>query len=125
MMEHPLILEAMTLRGLGSYLHGAHLEIRPLTILCGTNGSGKSTWFRILKILQDSINSGRLPFSFEDDIGCGEGETHDCTNPLARMILSYAAASCVSGGRSGFRPVGNGWIARDSRFFLQFARVVS
>jgi len=93
MMEHPLILEAMTLRGLGSYLHGARLEIRPLTILCGTNGSGKSTWFRMLKILKNSIESGKLPFSFEDDIGCGEGESHDYTNPLTRRFLAMRNVS--------------------------------
>ena len=44
MLSAPLRLTAMTLRGLGPYLHGARLEIKPLTILCGENGSGKSTW---------------------------------------------------------------------------------
>ena len=35
MLSAPLRLTAMTLRGLGPYLHGARLEIKPLTILCG------------------------------------------------------------------------------------------
>ncbi|MFI5456920.1 MAG: DUF3696 domain-containing protein [Isosphaerales bacterium] len=88
--EHPLILEAMTLRGLGSYLHGARLEIRPLTILCGTNGSGKSTWFRMLRILQSSLERGTLPFSFEGDVCCGEDDWHDYTNPLVRPLIGYS-----------------------------------
>ena len=48
MLSAPLRLTAMTLRGLGPYLHGARLEIKPLTILCGENGSGKSTWFETI-----------------------------------------------------------------------------
>ncbi len=51
MLSAPLRLTAMTLRGLGPYLHGARLEIKPLTILCGENGSGKSTWIEALRIL--------------------------------------------------------------------------
>jgi predicted ATPase len=85
----PFVLEAMTLRGLGSYLHGARLEIRPLTILCGTNGSGKSTWFRMLRILRMSLERGTLPFSLEGDLGCGEGDSHDYTNPLVRNLFGY------------------------------------
>ena len=48
MLSAPLRLTAMTLRGLGPYLHGARLEIKPLTILCGENGSGKSTWIEAI-----------------------------------------------------------------------------
>jgi hypothetical protein len=80
----PLRLEAMTLRGLGSYLHGGRLEIRPLTILCGTNGSGKSTWFRMIELLRQSFEEGRLPFAFSDDLGCGEGDFHDYTNAFVK-----------------------------------------
>jgi len=43
-----MILDAMTLRGIGSYLHGARMDINPLTILCRANGSWKSTWFKSL-----------------------------------------------------------------------------
>ena len=39
----PFTLQAMTLRGIGPYHNGARLEFRPLTILCGENGTGKST----------------------------------------------------------------------------------
>ena len=80
----PLRLEAMTLRGLGSYLHGGRLEIRPLTVLCGTNGSGKSTWFRMIELLRQSLEDGRLPFAFSDDLGCGEGDFHDYTNAFVK-----------------------------------------
>jgi len=39
-------LNAMTLRGIGSYQYGQRLEIRPLTVICGENASGKSTWLK-------------------------------------------------------------------------------
>ncbi len=55
MLSAPLKLTAMTLRGLGPYLHGARLEIKPLTILCGENGSGKSTWIEMLRLLKDTV----------------------------------------------------------------------
>jgi hypothetical protein len=87
---YPLVLEAMTLRGLGSYLHGARLEIGPLTILCGTNGSGKSTWFRMLRILRASCDrGGTLPFSFEVDPPDGDEVQQDFTNPLVWPSLGY------------------------------------
>ncbi|MEI8376251.1 MAG: AAA family ATPase [Planctomycetota bacterium] len=59
-----LVLDAMTLRGIGSYLDGARLQFRPLTILCGANGSGKSTWMKMLNLLQESIKQNLLPFGF-------------------------------------------------------------
>jgi energy-coupling factor transporter ATP-binding protein EcfA2 len=63
--QNPLALTAMTLRGIGSYLHGARLEFRPLTILCGKNGSGKSTWLKALNVLSKSLEAGKLPFGFD------------------------------------------------------------
>ena len=81
----PLRLEAMTLRGLGSYLHGGRLEIRPLTVLCGTNGSGKSTWFRMIELLRRSLEEDKLPFAFIDDLACGEGDFHDYTNAFVKF----------------------------------------
>ena len=62
----PFELTAITLRGVGSYLRGARLEIRPLTILCGKNGSGKSTWLKALNLLSRSLEANRLPFAFDD-----------------------------------------------------------
>ena len=38
-----LALRSMTLRGIGSYFYGQRLDLRPLTVICGENGSGKST----------------------------------------------------------------------------------
>jgi hypothetical protein len=76
----PLCLVEMTLRGLGSYLHGGRLEIRPLTIISGTNGSGKSTWFRMIELLRQSLEAGTLPFAFSDDISVEEGEWYGYTN---------------------------------------------
>lgn len=66
-MTAPLKLTAITLNGVGSYLHGERLEIRPLTLLCGTNGSGKSTWLRVLNLLRQSFEAGCLPFSLNVD----------------------------------------------------------
>ena len=59
-----LVLDAMTLRGIGSYLDGARLQFRPLTILCGANGPGKSTWMKMLNLLQGSVKQNVLPFGF-------------------------------------------------------------
>lgn len=63
--EAPFRLTAMTLRGIGSYLHGARLELRPLTVLCGANGSGKSTWLKVLNLLKRSLDAGTLPFGYD------------------------------------------------------------
>src|SRR3954453_18391081 len=60
-----LHLDAMTRRGVGSYIRGSRLDVRPLTILSGVNGSGKSTWFKALAVLRRSLD--RLPFAFDVD----------------------------------------------------------
>jgi energy-coupling factor transporter ATP-binding protein EcfA2 len=69
-----LELTDMTLRGVGSYIKGSRLEFRPLTILSGINGSGKSTWFKSLAMIQRSLtrrlqnpDSERFPFAFHVD----------------------------------------------------------
>lgn len=59
-----MIIDAITLRGIGSYLHGARLEIKPLTVLCGSNGSGKSTWLKALNVLKDALDANLLPYGF-------------------------------------------------------------
>src|SRR5687768_3240597 len=61
----PLRLTNVALRGVGSYKEYGCLEIKPLTILCGENGSGKSTWFRALNLLKAS--KGFLPLNFVSD----------------------------------------------------------
>lgn len=53
----PLRLKEITLHGIGSYYKPAWLEIKPLTILCGTNGAGKSTWMKVLSALKDAIKA--------------------------------------------------------------------
>ena len=78
-----LILDAMTLRGLGPYLEGTRLEVRPLTILCGKNGSGKSTWLKMLNLLQRSQLRGLLPFAFDRDESVLR-PWHDDTNALIK-----------------------------------------
>lgn len=51
----PFRLKEITLHGIGSYYKPARLEIKPLTILCGTNGSGKSTWMKVLSTLKEAL----------------------------------------------------------------------
>jgi predicted ATPase len=79
-----LALRSVTLRGVGSYLHGARLDVRPLTILCGTNGSGKSTWFRVLHLLRRSYEKGLLPFEFDPDDN--KESFHDLTNAYLKTF---------------------------------------
>ena len=79
---HPFVLRAMTLRGMGSYLHGARLEFRPLTILCGKNGSGKSTWGRMINLLKESQEQDVLPFRLALD---KSSSYHDETNAWAKV----------------------------------------
>ena len=62
--QTPLVLTAMTLRGIGSYMRGARLDVRPLTVLCGKNGSGKLTWLKVLNLLRRSVDANTLPWSF-------------------------------------------------------------
>jgi len=52
----PFRLKEITLHGIGSYYKPTRLEIKPLTILCGTNGSGKSTWMKVLSTLKEALD---------------------------------------------------------------------
>ena len=70
MRSAPLRLTAMTLRGLGPYLHGARLEIKPLTILCGENGSGKSTWLEALRFLKSAAEDDQFPLNVPSESNC-------------------------------------------------------
>jgi hypothetical protein len=63
----PFVLNAITLRGIGSYIHGARLEIRPLTILCGKNGTGKSTWMRVLETIRSALDRQLFPYALHDN----------------------------------------------------------
>lgn len=103
---HPLVIQAITLRGLGSYLDGARLEIRPLTILCGTNGSGKSTWFRMLRILQESVRQPTFPFSLLTDPGCGQANWHSYTNPHVALPSRRSTVRVDERADLEFGPVG-------------------
>ena len=88
-----LILDAITLRGLGPYLEGTRLEVRPLTILCGKNGSGKSTWLKMLNLLQRSQLRGLLPFAFDRDESARLDVWHDETNSLIKTSDSFRRAT--------------------------------
>lgn len=83
-------LEAVTLRGIGSYFHEARLEIKPLTILCGQNGSGKSTWFKILKFLRQSSEDILFPLFFLQD---GLPPLTDCPSLLNALVMETAENS--------------------------------
>ena len=45
-------------------MYGARLELSPLTVLCGKNGSGKLTWMKVLNLLRDALQRDILPFDF-------------------------------------------------------------
>ena len=62
--ECRLSLTGLTLHGFGSYRSGTRLEIKPLTIICGENGSGKSTWLKALSVIQEAIDEDCFPFLF-------------------------------------------------------------
>lgn len=53
----PLYLKSITLNGIGSYFKPATLELKPLIIICGKNGSGKSTWIKALNYLKELADS--------------------------------------------------------------------
>lgn len=78
-------LTSMTLRGIGSYLKGQRLDFRPLTILCGENGSGKSTWFKALELIRLSMNYPPFPFVFENS---QTNHWHDFLNAYYRTFAS-------------------------------------
>jgi predicted ATPase len=84
--ESSLTLTALTLRGVGSYVYGARLNIRPLTILCGVNGSGKSTWLKALDLLKESHAQKILPFGFV-------GEPIPTDDTYTNALIAQAAES--------------------------------
>lgn len=86
MLSAPLRLTAMTLRGLGPYLQGARLEIKPLTILCGENGSGKSTWIEMLSKLKLTAAESGFPFTYLHDPNVTEGTTYSRSDLHAAII---------------------------------------
>ena len=87
MLPAPLKLTAMTLRGLGPYLHGARLEIKPLTILCGENGSGKSTWIETLSKLKVTAAMESFPFDYLHDPSGTEETTYSRSDLHAAMFF--------------------------------------
>lgn len=100
----PFKLNKLTLRGIGSYLDGAEIDIRPLTILCGTNGSGKSTWINTLTLLKSATtellsSSGKINFDSFHDICKKEkqiteiekaGEKKERYGTIANTRISWA-----------------------------------
>ncbi len=88
-LSQGLVLTSMTLRGVGSYLYGQRLELRPLTILCGENGSGKSTWFKALNLLKDSQGLKGFPFQFKSEDE--ESWWHNYTNAYLKMFAGDCA----------------------------------
>ena len=95
-------LEAITLRGIGSYFHEARLEIKPLTILCGQNGSGKSTWFKVLNYLRQSSNDVLFPLlSLQEGLPL----VSDCPSILNNLVMMAAEDSSFKGE---YKPIVDG-----------------
>jgi len=93
MLSAPLRLTAMTLRGLGPYLHGARLEIKPLTILCGENGSGKSTWIEALRFLKMAAEDNKFPLKAHQDDDCFS-QHQKIVNEMREILKGAIDASC-------------------------------
>ena len=114
MLSAPLRLTAITLRGLGPYFHGARLEIKPLTILCGENGSGKSTWIETLRALKSTATDSRFPLcelrysrNHVERYGINKSfEAFRAGMQTAGEIQSKFAQVARSGDREAFGPLG-------------------
>lgn len=81
-----LALSSMTLRGVGSYFYGQRLDLRPLTIICGENGSGKSTWLKAWNLLKNSQRLREFPFAFASDAA---SFWHDYTNSYLKTFPDH------------------------------------
>ncbi len=55
-------VERLTIDGIGAYRTRTTLELQALTVLCGPNGTGKSTWLSVLDYLQEAVPSEDFPF---------------------------------------------------------------
>ncbi len=53
------------MRGIGPYYDTARLELKPITVICGKNGSGKSTWFKALDLVRRSASLADFPFAWD------------------------------------------------------------
>jgi hypothetical protein len=49
-------IQSIELNGVGPYTGREILNLSPLTVLCGINGAGKSTWIKVVKIFQDLVD---------------------------------------------------------------------
>ena len=105
-MRKELVLRTMTLRGIGPYLHGTRLDIKPLTILCGENGSGKSTWFKALNLLKQSQDRNAFPFTFTPDSEGSGYSYHDYTNAYLKTFSESADHPLDSSADIQFGPLG-------------------
>jgi len=59
-----IYLQKLTIHGIGPFRDKHAISIKPLTLLCGENGKGKSTWLGILDKLRDASWSSNFPFFF-------------------------------------------------------------
>ncbi|MEQ1935945.1 MAG: hypothetical protein ABL962_18980, partial [Fimbriimonadaceae bacterium] len=83
-----LCLSAMTLRGIGPYGTGARLELRPLTILCGANGGGKSTWIKALKTLTEVVKNPWFPVKLSNSGSFFYQGTRDSNESLPNGVAA-------------------------------------
>ncbi|CAN5626874.1 hypothetical protein BH11PLA2_BH11PLA2_49940 [soil metagenome] len=110
-----LVLDSVTLRGIGSYLNGARLDIRPLTVLCGENGSGKSTWFNTLNLLKRSL---AIPlFRFELASTQSFAGLHDYTNAYLKTFPEYCIDEEPNRDFGPFGTIGLNIVATESITF--------
>ncbi len=89
------MLKEIGLESYKCYKNKAEFDIKPLTILCGVNSSGKSSIIKSLLLLMQSYENGassnEITFNgkfcncgnFDDVVFNGEGETFDIVNKFA------------------------------------------
>lgn len=80
-------LKAITLRGIGPYYCGSRLEIAPITILCGQNGTGKSTWMNSIRALKHISSNNNFPFEISQN---NLPRVFDCPSILNSILMTAA-----------------------------------
>ena len=83
-------------------MSGTRLAVRPLTVLCGSNGSGKSTWLKVLNMLKVSVSSKRLPFGFSvEDWSPRDIQVTNAFYHLADPAMRDGSSAVAQFGRPG------------------------
>ena len=79
------MIKAVRIQNLRSLKDTGYIQIKPLTILLGTNSSGKSTFLRSFLLFTQSVNKRlRGPISWFDDALVDFGDFYTALNAEAK-----------------------------------------